>query len=445
MTVAELARSLEAEAGTERAAAGAEMHALMTELYPIGRSITGDGIRATLKRVAREIPLTLVEVPTGTAVFDWTVPREWNVRDAYVANARGERVIDYRRSSLHLVGYSVPLRARMTLDELRPHLYTLPDHPDWVPFRTSYYRETWGFCLSHDALTRLDDGEYEVVIDATLRDGSLTYGEWLHEGERPEEILVSTHCCHPALANDNLSGIALATALGRRLAACRTRYSYRFLFIPGTIGSITWLARNEATAGRIAHGLVVTCVGDRGPLTYKRTRRGDAELDRAVVHVLRQSGRPHEIVDFFPWGYDERQYSSPGFDLAVGSLSRTPHGKYPEYHTSADDLGFVAPEALADSLHAYLELLAVLEGNQRYVSTNPKCEPQLGKRGLYRAVGGQTGLPKELPLLWVLNLADGRHSLLDVAERAGLPFAEIRTAADALVAAGLLVETPRAV
>lgn len=434
----------QAAAALDLADAGAEMMALAEELYPVPRSITGDGVRATLKHLGREIPLTLHEVPSGTPVLDWTVPREWTLRDAYIANARGERVVDVRRSTLHVVGYSVPVRARMSLDELRPHLHTLPEHPAWVPFRTSYYRESWGFCLSHDDLVRLPDGEYEVVIDATLADGSLTYGECLLPGERPDEILVSTHCCHPALANDNLSGLALATALAKRLAGCRTRYSYRFLFVPGTIGSITWLARNEADVHRIKHGLVVVCVGDPGRLTWKRTRRGGTELDRAVEHVLRQSGKDHEIVDFFPWGYDERQYSSPGFDLPVGSLSRTPHGRYPEYHTSADDLAFVRPESLADSLATYLEVLAVLEGNRRYVSTNPKGEPQLGRRGLYRAVGGHSGTPKELPMLWVLNQADGEHTLLDVAQRSKLPFKEIRAAADALENAGLLVEDDRA-
>jgi len=424
--------------GLRRDEAGQEMYGLVEELYPIGRSITGDGVRETLRRLQKEIPLTVHEVPTGTPVFDWTVPKEWNVREAYVANARGERVIDYRRSNLHLVGYSVPVRARMRLDELRPRLHTLPERPAWIPFRTSYYRETWGFCLAHQDLDRLEDGEYEVVVDTTLADGALTYGEYAIAGRRDDEILISCHVCHPSLCNDNLSGIALATVLARALAGCAPRYSYRFLFIPGTIGSITWLARNRERVSRIAHGLVLACLGDPGRVTYKRSRRGDAVIDRAARHVL--SARDHAIVDFTPWGYDERQYCSPAFDLPVGCLSRTPHGRFPEYHTSADDLTLVRPEALADSLGVVLEILGVLEGDARYRSTNPACEPQLGRRGLYRALGGATGPPDEMPLLWVLNQADGRHTLLDVAERSGIEFRRIRRAADLLLEHGLLAD-----
>ncbi|MGH7388530.1 MAG: DUF4910 domain-containing protein [Candidatus Rokuibacteriota bacterium] len=415
------------------------MFELMEELYPLHRSITGEGLRETLRRIDKQVPLTVHEVPSGTRVFDWTVPREWNLREAYVANARGERVIDVRRSNLHVVGYSTPVRARLRLGELREHLFTLPEHPAWIPFRTTYYRESWGFCLSHDELLRLEDGEYEVVIDATLEDGALTYGEYVVGGETPDEVLISCHVCHPSLCNDNLSGIALATMLARMVSGVRPRYTYRFLFIPGTIGSITWLARNRDRVGRIAHGLVVVAVGDPGALTYKKTRRGDTELDRVVQHVLERSGRPHEIVDFYPWGYDERQYCSPAFDLSVGCLSRTPHGRFPEYHTSADDLDFVRPDALADSLATYLEVLTVLEDNARYQATHPEGEPQLGRRGLYRTVGGAGGKLAELPLLWVLNLSDGRHTLLDIAERSRLDFRTIRAAADTLLAHDLLV------
>jgi aminopeptidase-like protein len=422
------------------AAFGREMHALVTELYPICRSITGDGLRQTLGILRRTAPLAVREVPTGTPVLDWTVPKEWNIRDAYVANGKGERVIDFRRSNLHVVNYSTPVRATMPLSELRPRLHSLPERPDWIPYRTSYYQEDWGFCLAHRDLERLSEGTYEVVIDSTLADGSLSYGELSLPGERPEEVLLSCHACHPSLANDNLSGLALLAILARELARMSPlRYSYRFLFVPGTIGSIAWLSQNEEAAARVRHGLVVACVGDAGPLTYKKSRRGDAEIDRAAGHVLRQAGKPHSVLDFSPYGYDERQYCSPGFNLPVGSLTRTPHGRYPEYHTSADDLGLVRPESLADSLEAYLGVLAIVEGNDRYRNLHPKGEPQLGRRGLYRAMGGFPN-PGDLQMamLWVLNQSDGGPSLLDVADRSGLPFDTIRTAADRLVEHGLL-------
>ena len=418
---------------------GEEMHRFMAELYPICRSLTGDGVRETLRRIQKHVPLTVHEVPSGTPVLDWTVPKEWTIRDAWVADARGRRVIDFQRSNLHVVGYSVPVRASLSLRELRPHLHTLPDRPHWIPYRTSYWEPRWGFCLPHAVLESLDEGPYEVVIDSTLEDGHLAYGECVLPGEEPEEVLISAHVCHPSLANDNLSGIAVATFLARALGDERRRYSYRFLFAPGTIGAITWLARNETVVPRIRAGLVVVCVGDPGHLTWKKTRRGDTELDRAVAHVLRHSGRPHEIVDFSPYGYDERQYGSPGFDLAVGSLSRTPHARFPQYHTSADDLDFVRPECLADSFAIYRAVLGVLDNNRTYRNLHPKGEPQLGRRGLYRSLGGHLDAAgREMAMLWVLNLSDGRWSLLDIAERSGLPFTTVRAAADLLLAHGLL-------
>jgi aminopeptidase-like protein len=422
--------------------AGEELYKLVAELYPICRSITGDGVRRTLEIVDREIGgLEVHEVPTGTQVLDWTVPREWNVRDAWVAAPSGERVIDFQASNLHLLGYSVPVRATMGLAELSQHLYTLPDHPDWVPWRTSYYAERWGFCASQRLVDSLPDGDYEVCVDTTLADGHLTYGEHLVEGETADEVLVSCHVCHPSLANDNLSGIAVATRLARLLAEARPRYSYRFLFAPGTIGSITWLARNSDRLGRIRHGLVLACVGDPGGFTYKRSRRGDAEIDQAVAHVLgRRPG--HRVVDFTPYGYDERQFCSPGFDLPVGCLSRTPYAQYPEYHTSADDLDLVGPAQLQESLEVCWEVVGVLEGNRRYENLSPKGEPQLGRRGLYGQIGGRSDAEeRQMAMLWVLNLSDGEHSLLDVAERAGLPFALVADVAGALEQAGLLSRT----
>jgi aminopeptidase-like protein len=417
------------------------MHTLVERLYPLCRSITGDGVRATLDIIGEFIPLTVHEVPSGTEVFDWTVPREWNIRDGYLANADGERVVDFRESTLHVVSYSVPVSVIMPLHALREHLHTLPEQPDLIPYRTSYYTEDWGFCLPHARLESLADGDYHAMIDSTLADGSLTYAEHVVPGEVTDEVIVSCHVCHPSLANDNLAGIAVATELALRLAGQRPRYTYRFLFLPGTIGSITWLARNADRVERIRHGLVLACAGDRGSLTYKLSRRGDAEIDRAARHVLATSGRPHEIVDFSPYGYDERQYCSPGFNLGVGCLTRTPYGAYPEYHTSADNPSFVSPEAMADTAQTCWEIFSVLERNRRFVNLSPYGEPQLGKRGLYGSLGGRSDTKqRQLAMLWVLNLSDGEHSLLDVADRSGLPFAVLTEAAEALSAVGLIKE-----
>jgi aminopeptidase-like protein len=425
----------------ELSSAGQRMHAFIAELYPTCRSITGDGLRTTLKRIGREIPLEIHEVPTGTPVFDWNVPREWNIRDAWIKNPRGEKVVDFQKSNLHVVQYSVPVQGRMPLEELKSHLHTLPDRPDWIPYRTSYYKETWGFCLSQRHLETLEPGEYEVKIDSTLTDGSLSYGEHFLRGRTSDEVLISCHVCHPSLANDNLSGMALAVKLAELLAGASLRYSYRFLFIPGTIGSITWLARNSERARQIRHGLVVTCVGDSGCLHYKRSRQGNAEIDRAVIKALRDRRQELQVRDFSPYGYDERQYCSPGFNLPVGSLTRSPHGSFPQYHTSADNLDFVRPEALADSFAAYLSVIGILEGNARYQNLNPCCEPQLGKRGLYRSIGGLPDAGQlESALLWVLNLSDSTHSLLEIAERADLPFELIHQAAETLVSHNLLEE-----
>ena len=422
---------------------GSGMYQLVSDAYPICRSITGDGVRETLGLLKRQIPLTVHEVPSGTAVFDWSVPKEWNIRDAYIRNSKGEKIVDFQKCNLHVMSYSVPIKKKMSLAELKAHTFTLPEHPNWIPYRTSYYAENWAFCLSENQLKDLDDGEYEVCIDSSLEDGHLTYGEYFIKGATSDEILISCHICHPSLCNDNLSGVALVTFLAKYLTSLSLSYSYRFLFIPGTIGSITWLCLNEAQVSRIKHGLVVACVGDPGPFTYKKSRSGNAEIDRAAAHVLSHSGPEHKILEFSPYGYDERQFCSPGFNLPVGCLMRTPHGQFPEYHTSADNLQFVKPEYLADSFSKCLSILDILENNKKYLNQNPKCEPQLGKRGLYRAIGGQKDAKlQELAMLWVLNLSDGSSSLLDIAERSEIRFDSIKDAADALLEHDVVKEHP---
>jgi aminopeptidase-like protein len=420
---------------------GEETFALAAEIYPICRSITGDGVRSTLDRLARHIDLEVHEVPSGTRVFDWTIPREWNIRNAYIKNPAGERVVDFQHHNLHVLNYSTPVHTKLPLCALKEHIFTLPEQPELIPYRTSYYADNWGFCMAHEQLAALPDGVYEVLIDATLEDGSLSYGEYLHQGETDDEVLLSAHICHPSLANDNCSGLALLTRLAAHLAPLKTRYSYRFLFAPGTIGAIAWLARNEHRVGRIRHGLVVSCVGDGGGPTYKKSRQGNAFIDRVMTHVLRNASVSPSILDFFPYGYDERQYCSPGFDLPVGLFQRSQFGAFPEYHTSGDDLEFIRPEHLASSYGMVAAALDVVENDWWPRTTSPKCEPQLGRRGLYSAVGGdKDGPAKSMAFLWLLNLSDGQHSVLDVAERASLPFSVVAEAARLLQESGLLVE-----
>lgn len=428
--------SLQTDAGARSAAA--EALAAMAEMYPICRSITGDGVRRTLDLVERIVPLERHEVPSGTPVFDWEVPREWNIRDAWVADGNGRRVVDFRSHTLHLVGYSTPVRRTMSLEELQPHLYSLPEQPDLIPYRTSYYREHWGFCLRHRDRERLGPGPYEVVIDADLAPGHLTYAECAIPGTGAAEAFVYTHTCHPSLANDNLSGIAVTAILARELRAAPTRLGWRFVFGPGTIGSLTWLARNEARLPRVVGGLVVGSLGDAGPLTYKRSRRGGTVTDRAVEHVLRTSGAAARIVDFEPYGYDERQFCSPGFDLPVGRLTRSPNGTYTEYHTSADDLSLMKPEQLAQSIQVLARVVSTMDSNRRSFNLKGKGEPRLGKYGLYGTVGGTAPGEFEHALLWVLNLADSEHDLVAMADRSGLSADLLGRATDALEKAGLV-------
>ncbi len=420
---------------------GAAMHALLARLFPICRSITGDGVRQTLAIVREYLPaLQVHEVPSGTPALDWTVPAEWSIREAWVKNAAGERVIDFRAHNLHVLQYSTPVGGWFARAELEEHLFSLPQQPDLIPYRTSYYQPNWGFCLSHHQREQLQDEYYEVCIDSTLdAAGSLTYGELVLPGASEEEVLLSCHCCHPSLANDNLSGLVVAVFLAQELARQPRRYTYRLVLGPGTIGSIVWLSRNPEAVGRIRHGLVLTLLGGPGGFTYKQSRHTTAEVDQAAALVLRDFGAAYEVRPWLPYGYDERQYGSPGFNLPVGCLSRTPFGEFAEYHTSADDVGFVQPTQLAESLSLTQALCEALEANRSYRNLSPYGEPQLGRRGLYKGVGGgQEGADWQMALLWLLNLSDGSHSLLQVAQQSGLPVALLHRAARALKAVELL-------
>lgn len=429
-------------------AAAENMFSLIEKMYPICRSITGDGVRKTLAIIGEKIPVQINEVPSGTEVFDWTVPKEWNIKDAWIKNSKGQKIADFNKCNLHILNYSIPIHKKMKFEELKPHIFTLPYAPDWIPYMTSYYSENWGFCMTHNDLLKLQnetkpEDEFEVFVDSTLKNGYLTYGEYYIKGEYEDEVLISTYLCHPSLCNDNLSGIALSTYLAEALTSIKKekklKYSYRFLFIPETIGSITWLSLNDENAYNVKYGLVVSCVGDRGCLTYKKSRDGKNLIDRIAQNVLKQSGVQYKILDFFPWGSDERQFSSPGFNLPVGSLMRTPYGMYGEYHTSADNLSFIDKNCIGDTFDKYLKIIFEIEHNETYINLNPKCEPRLGKRGLYGNLGGRGKYEHdEFVLFWVLNQSDGKNSLLDISEKAGVDFIRVKNAADTLVKAGIL-------
>ncbi len=422
-------------------AAGERMVELIKRLYPLCRSITGDGVRQTLRGLQADLPLEISEVPTGTPVFDWTVPREWNIRDAWIKGADGAKVVDFTQSNLHVVNYSIPVRRQMSLAELQGNLHSLEGLPQAIPYKTSYYHEAWGFCLTHDQRESLADETYEVCIDSSLEEGALTYGECLVQGRRDDEFLFSAHVCHPSLANDNLSAVVVLHELARALRDMKLEYSYRFVFAPGTIGALTWLAQNEARLGLVRGGLVVAGVGDKGPLTYKQSRQAGAEVDLLIERQLRDMNVAFGVLPFTPDGYDERQYGSPGIDLAVGRLSRTPYGTYPEYHTSLDNLSFVQRESLEETLEALLRLVVAFDSSPRYRNPLGRGEPQLGRRGLYSAWGGHRDSNiKERAMLWLLNYSDGKHCLADIAERSGFDEELLAEVAQTLVQHDLLLD-----
>ncbi len=401
---------------------GKKMYELAERLYPICRSITGNGVRETLSILNEIIPLEVVEIPSGTKVFDWEIPDEWNITDAWIKNSAGKKIVDFNKLNLHVLNYSEPVDKKIDLSDLKEHLYTIPENPEWVPYRTSYYNRKWGFCMSHNQFENLTEEKYHVKIDSIIEPGFLTYGEYYIPGKTEEEVLFSCHICHPSLGNDNLSGIVLAVKLAEVLRKLHNHFSYRFLFIPGTIGSLAWLSKNEDKLHNIKHGLVLTLLGDSTPFQYKKSRQGNAEIDD-ILNYLLEKRDGCKMLDFSPYGYDERQFCSPGFNLPVGRLTRTPFAEFPEYHTSADNLDFINSDNLSESLSFLLKVFFIIENNKKWINLSPKGEPQLGKRGLYGSVGGQSNHKDyQMALLWVLNLSDGNHSTLDIAKRSGIDF-----------------------
>ena len=415
------------ETATGECGIGNEMHSWIRALFPICRSLTGRGNRETLAYLddLLEGDLRIHEVPTGYRAFDWTVPKEWKVQEAWIENENGEKIVDFSVNNLHLLGYSTPVDAVMDLEKLQEHLYSLPDQPDAIPYVTSYYKERWGFCVTDRFRRTLKPGNYRVHIDSELFDGSLTYGEIILPGETEEEIFLSTYVCHPSMANNELSGPAVTTALVRWLRQEKRRYTYRFIYIPETIGSLVYLSKNlEMMKARTKAGFVLTCVGDDRSYSVLRSRLGNTIADKAALHVLKDGYPGHIEYSFLERGSDERQYGAPGIDLPVVSIMRTKYGEYPEYHTSLDNLDLVTPRGLEGAFDVYRKVITALENNRSYTV---QClgEPQLGKRGLYPTISQKNAYADVRSMTNVIAYCDGNHDLFDLSERIGISLDEL--------------------
>lgn len=406
---------------------GQEMYALCQELFPICRSITGEGFRQSLNILRGHQPdIRIFEVPTGTKCFDWEVPREWNIRDAFIIGPDGRKFCEFKKSNLHVVGYSTPIDKTVSFSELQKHLHSLPEQPDAVPYITSYYKEYWGFCLSHSERQALKEGEYKVYIDSDLKNGALTYGELLIPGERSEEVFLSSYLCHPSMANNELSGPVLATFLAKWIQGLgRRKYTYRIIFIPETIGSICYLSRNfRELKKNVVAGFVLTCVGDDRAYSYLPSRGGESLSDMAALHVLKHLHPKFSRYSFLDRGSDERQYCSPGIDLPVCSVMRTKYGCYPEYHTSLDDLSLISPAGLNGSFEVYQKCIQCIELNEK-LRTRVLCEPQLGKRGLYPTTSTKASGRQVRTMMNLLAYCDGTRSTLEIAEKINVPLWEL--------------------
>ncbi len=405
---------------------GSEMYSLMERLFPICRSLTGNGNRQTLNILKEYIPIEIKEVPSGTKVFDWEVPDEWNIKDAFIKTPDGKKVVDFKNNNLHLVGYSEPFEGKIKLDELKNHIYTLPDQPDLIPYVTSYYQRRWGFCLSENQFKTLKNGIYEIQIDSTLEPGNLTYADLIVKGKSKKEILISTYICHPSLANNELSGPVISTFLAKYLLENNDNYySYRFVFAPETIGTITYLSKHiEELKRNVIAGYVLTCIGDSGSFSYLQSRKENTLVDRVTMHVLKHTEKEYELYDYLASGSDERQYCSPGIDLPVGSLMRTKYGEYPEYHTSGDNMDIISSDELDKSLEKLKLCIDIIENNRIYKST-VLGDPQLGKRGLYPTISTKTLSLNVITMMNILSFCDGHHDLLWIAEKIGKPIMEL--------------------
>jgi len=428
----------------QKGSVGCEMHAWARDLFPICRSLTGPGVRETLDYLARLMPGLRVEsVPTGTQVFDWTVPSEWTIRDAYISNEVGERIVDFRKSNLHVVGYSEPVDLWLNLEELEKHLYSLPNQPNAIPYITSYYSRRWGFCLTHEQRRELKPGLYHAVIDSDLNPGELNYGELILPGKTEKEVFLSTYICHPSMANNELSGPVVTTALARYLAAKPNQnYTYRIVFIPETIGSISYLSRNlEAMKSNIVAGFNISCVGDDRAYSFLPSRMGSTLSDVAAQHVLRHIEPNFKRYSWLDRGSDERQYCAPGVDLPIASIMRTKYGEFPEYHTSLDNLeNLVTSSGLQGGYEAIRSAIEVIEGNV-VPRVTVLCEPQLGKRGLYPTLSTKESGTQVSAMMDMISYCDGTRTLLEIAEIIGEPFAKLLTILGPLVEKGLVEVT----
>jgi len=415
-----------------------DMYKLIEQLFPICRSITGDGVRETLKIIQEHTPIKIHEVSTGTKAFDWAVPKEWNIKDAYIMNEDGVKIVDFNKNNLHIVGYSVPVNKTVDLPELQEHLHSLPSQPEAIPYVTSYYKERWGFCIAHKDREKLKDRKYKVFIGSELKDGSLSYGELIIPGESEKEVFFSTYICHPSVANNELSGPVVTAFLTKWILSKPRRYTYRIIFIPETIGSIVYLSKNlkEMKKNMIA-GFNVTCVGDDKTYSYLPTRRGGTLADKIALNVL-----SFKYPNFIRWtfldrGSDERQYNAPGVDLPVCSVMRSRYGSYPEYHTSLDDLNCVSQEGLHGSYEVLIECLKLIEKNRKY---KIKClgEPQLSKRGLRSTVNKKSFTKEVKKMMDFIAYADGENDLVDISNKINIPVWELYPIIETLIRADLL-------